>query len=626
MSESENNDWNVARYLATRLEQLGVDRMFGVPGNHLGPYLSIMQDKTNIKWVGCTNEINGGFAADGYARIKGLGVAGVTYGVGALSLINTIGGAFVEHVPLLVINASPTNEQWLNYQSIGLLTSHMSPNRESNLNAYRQVTSSAQVINNGSLAPAQIDAALEICLTELRPVYLEVRQNVWESACEAPMGKLSAKPRPITQRNRDMTQNAVTKAVERIQQLGMPILWGGVEINRFKLADKFKALAEATGIPFCSTIMGKSIVSENHPQFLGVYNGNASLPIVRTIFKDIAKCRIGLGAWTTSKNLGGTQDLGEDWIKADHEGVSVGSQYFPEVRLEDFIDGLREALVDQFCKGHFQQDYYALLHKKQVKKERKIRSLLRPAELEQPQEINSRTAFWNSLSGVVKQTRSLSYDSFIHRINHFLLQAAEGEGVNATSPYQVVADAGFSLLSAQNLTIVERDTFHSQASWLSIGYSAPAATGLSEGNREKRTMVFIGDGAFQETCQSLSSHTRLGHNTVVWVFNNDGFYGIEQMLVEPKFYMKEGGDPYKDFYNVLHPWQFSKLAEVFGNEETPMRGRVITTHAELEKVLTELRKDRSERGDQKVGPMLVQVVVPLKDYPASIGYKVPDPA
>jgi indolepyruvate decarboxylase len=191
-----------------------------------------------------------------------------------------------------------------------------------------------------------------------------------------------------------------------------------------------------------------------------------------------------------------------------------------------------------------------------------------------------------------------------------------GSGIEATCPYVVLSDAGFSLLAAQNLLMVERSSFHSQASWLAIGYAVGAVTGYKEGQPNKRAMVFVGDGSFQETCQALSCQTRLGQDNVIFVFNNDGFYGIEQMLVEPRFY-REGGDRYKEYYNVLHPWNYAKLAEVFGNDKTPMRGFVISNHGELDDLLKVIDQDKPG-----CGPILVQVVVPLRDYPESIKYKV----
>ena len=105
--------------------------------------------------------------------------------MGAFNLLDACGGAYVEQVPLIAVNACPPYEQWQNYRAVGLLTSHMSPRAESNLDVYRQVTVDAQVISNPGLAPAQIDAALTACLSERRPVYLEVMDDLWDEPCAA---------------------------------------------------------------------------------------------------------------------------------------------------------------------------------------------------------------------------------------------------------------------------------------------------------------------------------------------------------------------------------------------------------------------------------------------------------
>jgi indolepyruvate decarboxylase len=160
------------------------------------------------------------------------------------------------------------------------------------------------------------------------------------------VGTLQARLRPTTKANDSMRADAVQKAVALIDELGTPILWAGEEIDRYGLRAEFESLVDATGLPFCTTIGGKSALSENHPQFHGVYNGKASLPEVYQMFQD-AGCRVGLGSWPTSKNLGGTRAVGNDWIVAAHQGVSVGPRYFPDIKLGEFMTDLRDALAQR---------------------------------------------------------------------------------------------------------------------------------------------------------------------------------------------------------------------------------------------------------------------------------------
>lgn len=595
---SHPTGWTVARYLATRLEQLGITRLFGVPGNHLGPFLSIMRETTSIEWVGTPTEMGAGYAADGYARVHGVGAAAVTYSVGAFSLLNAIGGAYVEEIPLIAINASPTYEQWLNFRAIGLLTSHMSPRFESNLDVYRTVTVDAQVISNAALAPEQIDTALTACLSARKPVYLEVMENVWATECPAPQGELRARERPTTEANRKTLKKAVDASLALIEaHERRPILWGGEEIDRYHLSDTFESLVDRTGIPFCTTVGGKSILSETHPQFHGVYNGNASLPEVKKVFKEVAKCRIGLGSWSTSKNLAGEKTLGTDWIVAARQGVSVGTSYFPDVKLEEYMAALRDAAVAKWGEGCFRDDYYA------------------EAAGDDPGDSlpDSRGEFLAALRAPSPPARPLTYDSFFARIGGFLADAARG----TESPYVVVSDAGFALLGSMNLPMVERRSYFAQNAWLAIGYSVGAVTGVKSAGETKRPLVFVGDGSFQEICQELSTHTRLGQDVVVFVLNNGDFYGIEQMLVHPCFY-KGDSEPDPAFYNVLHPWNFARLAEVFGGDDTPMGGVEIGTHAELDALLARLA-DAADPLNR--GPVLVQVKLPRRDFPRAIGYQ-----
>ncbi|OKJ13740.1 alpha-keto acid decarboxylase family protein [Kitasatospora sp. CB01950] len=604
---SSEGEWTVGRYLATRLEQLGIRHLFGVPGDFLGPFLSIMQDTTAVRWVGTPTEMGSGYAADAYARVRsadcppdrpdqGAAAVAVTYSVGAFSLLNTVGGAYVEDIPLIAINAGPTYEQWLNFQAVGLLTSHMSPRRESNLDVYRQVTVDAQVLSNPGLAPSQIDSAITACLTERKPVYLEVMEDLWHAPCEPPQGELRAHARPFTTRNQQILDKAVAAAVELIHSFGTPIVWAGEELVRQRLEAELLQFVESTEIQFCTTVGAKSVVSERHPKFAGVYNGKASLPEIYRTFQH-AGCRIGLGTWSTSKNLNGEQSIGDDWIVAARGGVSVGAMYFPDVQLGRFVPALSAALAGRtFADDHF--------------------ALARAAGLDVPA---TTAAFLDSLTGGDYPTE-LTYDSFFQHINEFLEHRATGGDPDAPSPFTVVSDAAFALLGSMNLRITERSGFLAQNSWLSIGYSVGAATGVALGRQQplKRPMVFVGDGSFQEICQELSTQVRRHLRSVIFVLDNEGFYGIEQMLVAPCYFKSPTSDG-ADFYNVLHPWRYEKLAEVFGSEKDRMHGFDLTTHAELDALLTDLADPTN---DLNHAPVLARIRLGRHDYPRALQYKI----
>ncbi|MDT0609113.1 thiamine pyrophosphate-binding protein [Streptomyces lancefieldiae] len=597
----------VARYLALRLAELGITHLFGVPGNHLGPFLTTLRAEGDIEWVGTPTEGGAGQAADAYARVHGVGAAAVTYSVGAFNLLNSCGGAYVERVPFVAVNACPPYEQWQNFRAVGLLTSHMSPRTESNLNVYRQVTVDAQVISHPGLAPAQIDAALTACVSERGPVYLEVMEDLWDEPCAEPTGPIVRRERPFSARNQVMLEDAVQAILTLIEEhpgpdgRSRPIVWAGEEIARYRLGGELLDLVEATGVPFCTTVGAKAVVDEDLPQFHGVYNGKASHPDVHAVFKDWATCRIGLGAWSTSKNLGGEQSVGTDWVMAAHGGVSVGTSYFPDVQLAHLLPALQDALVKAYGSGGLSADYYAESYSYQGAPDD------RPAGLAQYHASLS-------VSGArSRRAERLTYDGVFDRINHFL-------GQETTEDWTVVSDAAFSLIGSMNLSL-PAGGFLSQISWLSIGWSVGAATGaaLAPERGGARPMVFVGDGSFQETCQEISTHTRLGLRSVVFVLDNGHFYGIEQMLVHPAYYA--GEDPAEpDHYNVLHPWQHDRLAAVFAGRDTPASGLSVAHPTELDDLLARLVDPHDPIN---AGPLLVRVRLHRQDYPRAMAYKVP---
>ncbi|KJY79565.1 alpha-keto acid decarboxylase family protein [Vibrio nigripulchritudo] len=570
----------VAQYLKIRLEELGCEHIFGVAGNYSAPFLNTIEEdpESTIQISGNTNEINAGHCADGYARVSGkIAPVGVTYGVGAFSLLNPVAGSYVEHNRVLVLNGAPTYSEQKRQRVEGILYSHMTGDEKSNIDAYRSVTVAAEQIRNASQAPAKIDTVLTAIISEGRPGYLEVYEDVWRKSCDAPVSSLDTEPH---QGDESETDKAVTATLDMIKQRGTPIFWAGIELQRQQLQSDFQSLVETTNNPFVTSILAKSVLPESHELFRGVYNGNATPESTKALFNN-AGCRIALGVWNTSKNLGGTSSWSAGMVMANNEGVKVGhhidsegqevgTQYFPNVVLKDFIAKLNAKIADI--------EY------------QRYQPTMTPLMAKVPQDC----------------TQPLSYDSFFSVIDDYL-----------TDEHRVVVDAGFPLLGAQNLRINQADGFVSAAAWLSIGYSVPASLGVKFADQSKRPLVFVGDGAFQETCQSVSGHNYYKTNNVVFVLDN-GIYGIEQMLVNPNPFRTEDekvhyesrpqqNDVYK--YNRLNKWNYEKIVEMVGG-----RGTVVSTHDELRNALTEV--------DQYPGDnFVIRVMLSETNIPHSIAYR-----
>jgi indolepyruvate decarboxylase len=97
----------VIEHVLSRLHDIGVTDVFGVPGDYSFAISDAICGDRNMRWIGCCNELNAAYAADGYARIKGTAALCTTYGVGELSAINGIAGAYAEHLPVFHLVGTP---------------------------------------------------------------------------------------------------------------------------------------------------------------------------------------------------------------------------------------------------------------------------------------------------------------------------------------------------------------------------------------------------------------------------------------------------------------------------------------------------------------------------------------
>jgi indolepyruvate decarboxylase len=595
------DQYTVAHYMKDRLEELGLDRMFGVAGNYTAALLDtiLAEDQPAISISGCANELTAGYAADAYARYKGIGAVFVTYSVGAFIALNPISGSFVEKAPVVLINGAPTNKEDSVEKNAGLLYSHTTGYQFVDIHMFRPVTAAAERITNGKQAPFQIDSALTALLTEKRPVYFEVTEDVWRVPCPRPEGKLKAGTHAIItnseqdlQKAVDETMKVITKDVSFLtkdrSKKREVIFWAGVEIQRYGLQDKFlkllqvvNRLAGVTGYPigFVTSPLSKSVISEDHEYFKGCVT-MTSQKIEELVGE--TGCVVGIGAWTIGKDVHNQNIRSDATILASHGGVMAGAKYIPMVQLEDYIDKLTQAFVE-LAEEELQA--------------------LKALELERPKihALNLRSA----------KALPMTYNLFFKDFENFV-----------SDEHIVVADAGFPLIGAQSVHIPSQNGFVGQAAWLSIGYSVGAATGIKCANPDKRVLVVVGDGAFHETCQAMSDHMTNGHNTVVFLMNN-GTYGIEQFIVNPNPYretpvqypIKPKSSNLQNHiypYNKLPSWNFVAFAETFG-----ATGIKVENTADMQKAMSTIAAHPD-------GRFLVEVCLPADDSPGQLSVSAMD--
>lgn len=476
MEEKDNQCWTVSRYLLHRLHEAGIRHLFGVPGDYVLDFLDEVV-ASPIQWVGTCNELNAGYAADGYARLNGVGGAVVTYCVGGFSILNAVAGAYAERVPLIVISGAPATRR----REAGALVHHLVSDYYMQFEIFKKVTTDAALLSNPETAPDEIDRVIRNAVTRKLPVYLEIPADMATAPCRAPA--ILPPPAPLPTDSESL-KDCVEEAAGLINKSADPVVLAGIEVLRFGLGGDVLKLVETVELPFTTMLSSKCALPELHPQFAGIYQGGWSKETVRRQVES-SDCLLSLGAWMTDL------DTGLFSINLDHRrmivagdgNVRIRNHYYHNVQLGDFIRGLT---------GAVQPRSYLTSH---------------PAKPCLP----TRTF-------VPDQTRPLTAARVYERLNAFL-----------NDRLILLAEPGDAFCAAPEFYVDEAENFIVQAYYSSIGYCTPAALGVALARPGKRPLVITGDGAFQMTAQEISTLIRQGCPGVFLLINNDG-YLIERVL------------------------------------------------------------------------------------------------
>lgn len=471
-----NENYTVSRYLLTRLEQIGIKHLFGVPGDYNLDFLDEVL-ASPIRWVGNCNELNAGYATDGYARLNGVGAAVVTYGVGSFSILNAVAGAFAEHVPVIIINGAPPARR----RESGALVHHLVSNYYLQLDIYRRMTADAAMLADPRTAPDEIDRVMQNCLTRKLPAYLELPADVIHAPCRVPGELLSAAS--LTS-NHESLAECVAETAQLLNQAEHPLILAGVELLRFGLGNETLRLVETLEVPFATMLSSKSVLPELHPQFVGIYQGAWSKDLVRRQVED-SDCLLSLGARMSDLDTG-LFSINLDpqrMISVGNGQVRIGSHYYHEIQLRDFIRELGPAVQPR----SFQTSHPAVSY--------------RPKKTFLPAPACTLTA-----------------PRLYECLNYYL-----------DDQMILLAETGDAFCAAPEFDIEEAENFIVQAYYCSIGFCTPAALGVALARPGKRPFVISGDGAFQMTAQEVSTLIRERCPGVIVILNNDG-YLIERKL------------------------------------------------------------------------------------------------
>ena len=521
-------NFTVGKYLAARLEQIGLKHYFMVPGDYNLTLLDELLENENLEQIGCCNELNAAYAAEGYARVNGAGAVLTTFNVGAFSALNGVAGAYAERLPVIVVSSGPnTNDVGSNH-----VLHHTMDNGDlsDQYEIFRKVTCKAVRIVHPDTAPALIDEAISAALRERKPAYIEIPCNLSTATCTepAPFDTLPA----FEPSNERMLTDAVGQASDLLQQAKKPILLAGVHLRAHGAIDAFRELAEALGCGVAVMPNAKGFFPEDHPQYVGIYWGEVSSPQCQAIV-DWADLIVAAGAVFNDYTTVGwsAQPARGRLINAEPRTVQLPDAEYHGVALAEFLSDLAKKVPTNAAT----LTQYHRLH-------RTTSTQAAVADVD-PTAPLSRVEMWRQIEQDLDEKTTL------------------------------LVETGDSWLNGMYTRLPGGARFEIEMQYGSIGWSVPATFGYAKGLEPDRRLVsVIGDGSFQLTAQEVSNMIRHGQEPTIFLVNNRG-YVIESAIHDGP-------------YNYYKNWDYAGLIDVFNAGEGGGLGLVAKTAGELAEAIT----------------------------------------
>ena len=506
----------VIQHVLSRLRDIGIHDIFGVPGDLSFPLNDALCSENGPRWIGCSNELNAAYAADGYARAKGAGAVCTTYGVGELSALNAIAGSYAEHLPVFHLVGMPP----ISAQRTRSMMHHTLGNGEFDL--FRRM-SEPVVCASAVMTPQNVAYETERLIYEafyhLRPVYMAFPADLalQPALSDAwPIGSVRSDPVVL--------KKVIEAILSSLQAAKAACILPGFLVARAGLQGLMQTIVKASGLPFATMFLDKSVLDESQPGYIGMYAGRLMNEDVRE-FVENCDVVLAVGALFTDLNTGAfTAHLDpERLISIDHHHVTVQGKTYSGVEMSDVLAGLA----------------------KQIRKQDNTIALsARTLEM----------ARGNDDDPITAAALYSCWSRFVR------------------SDDIVVAETGTVSMGLGFTHLPRGATFYNQGLWASIGWATPAALGAAVAAPERRVLLLTGDGSHQVSVQEISQFARLGLKPVIFVLNNGG-YLIERLL---------GKNPAAG-YNDIARWRYADLPRALGCDDW-MTARV-STRGELELAL-----------------------------------------
>jgi indolepyruvate decarboxylase len=498
MSSRATQRMTIGDFLLRRLMEAGIRHLFGVPGDYNLALLQQLHDAGTLKWIGTCNELNASYAADGYARLNGLGALLVTNGVGPLSAINGIGGSCSEHVPVICISGSIPLRSI--DRGLGMHHTMADGSWDHFLRAYAPVTV-AQVRITPRNAATEIDRLILTAWREKLPVYMELPSDIAYLDIEVPADPLVLAEAPS---DPERLRSCIAAIAERLSAAKSPAILVDADADRFGVASRLMELAEKMQAPVAAINAAKAVIDETFPHYLGIYAGKASEPYVRETI-ETSDCLLCIGYRPIEVTTGDfTASLPTNTIHARGYSVDVGDDNYQAVTLREVLRGVIEAVPQVVNRAP-----------------RRAARAVAGTYADDSAKL-TQAAYWQAIQGYLRPGDVLYVD-------------------NGTS---------FVILG---LKLPSNCTFVGSINWGSIGYSVGALLGALTAAPNRRHILFIGDGSFQVSAQELSTILRHDHKPAIFLINNGGYTIERGYLGKAEPYNDVANWAYADLPKVFRP-------------------------------------------------------------------------
>jgi len=462
---------NTAEYLVKRLEELGINDFFGLPGDYNFNILYAIENNPNTNWIGCTNELNAGYAADGYAREKGFGALVTTYGVGELSAINAIAGSYAENVPVINIVGVPSSKCIANKTRVHHNFQDVQPYAYAEM--FKNVTATTAFLNRDN-AKIEIDRVLKAFVKERKPVYIAIPIDIAKM-------EISNKFVDYNWTSDSETLNKVVNMIaEKIRLSKKPVILGDTLVKRFDARVEFKEFVEKSGIPTTNFLMGTNLIDSDLKNNLGTYFSKFRNPSAQKHLEE-TDCLIAVGAIYSDLNSFGFnlpyKINSHIAIYGTH--VYIEGIKYENVKMSDVLDELSKTI--------------------------------------EPKEfiIEKTPVGYEKTSTPVGK---LTSDYIYPRLQEFLKENDI-----------LIAETGIIPQGVSQMKFPKNSELVTQTLWGSIGWATPATLGTCVATPNKRVILFTGEGSHQLTAMELGTMLRQGIKPIILVLNNKG-YTIERLL------------------------------------------------------------------------------------------------